>query len=337
MRRAFLASTMLAGLALATLVPAAQAQVGIALSIAVAPPELPIYEQPPMPGPGYIWTPGYWAYATDGYYWVPATWVEPPSQDLLWTPGYWSFEPRGYVWNAGYWGVEVGYYGGIDYGYGYAGSGYSGGYWQNHAYYYNRDYNNFGSVHVTHEYTRAGDNDTRAEHRTSFNGGSGGVLVQPTAQQAAYAQQSHTAPAAVQLQHQQAAAGNRALFLSANHGQPPVAATSRANQFSGAGVVQARPAAAPAPIRPEAQPHGPTQVQHEPTAPVARPPNEPAQGPRPGEPPAHQAVPELRANEPPPHAAAQPPRPAEPAQRQAEPAPHVAPGGQRPAEREDKK
>ena len=29
-----------------------------------------------LPGPGYIWTPGYWAYdPADGYYWVPGTWV----------------------------------------------------------------------------------------------------------------------------------------------------------------------------------------------------------------------------------------------------------------------
>jgi WXXGXW repeat (2 copies) len=33
------------------------------ISITVAPPVLPVYEQPPIPGPGYIWTPGYWAWA----------------------------------------------------------------------------------------------------------------------------------------------------------------------------------------------------------------------------------------------------------------------------------
>ncbi len=56
------------------------------LVITVAPPELPVYEQPAIPEPGYIWTPGYWAYSRDGYYWVPGTWVEPPSVGLLWTP-----------------------------------------------------------------------------------------------------------------------------------------------------------------------------------------------------------------------------------------------------------
>jgi hypothetical protein len=32
------------------------------VSITVAPPVLPVYEQPPIPDPGYMWTPGYWAW-----------------------------------------------------------------------------------------------------------------------------------------------------------------------------------------------------------------------------------------------------------------------------------
>ena len=328
MRRTFLASTIVASLAGAALAPTVHAQVGIEVSVTLAPPELPIYDQPPMPAAGYLWTPGFWAYASDGYYWVPATWVQPPSDDLVWTPGYWIFGPRGYLWNAGYWGTEVGYYGGIDYGYGYGGSGYSGGYWENHAYYYNRSYNNFGSVHVTHEYDRPGGNDTRSEHRSSYNGGTGGVMVQPTARETAFSHQTHTPPALMQMQHQQAAAGNRALFLSANHGQPPVAATSRANQFSGAGVVQAQPWAAPAPIRPEAQ--------HAPPGPAARPPNEQTQAPRPNEPSSQQAVPEFRAGEPAPHGGAPAPHAAAPAPRPAE-APQRGPAGPHQGERQEKK
>jgi hypothetical protein len=41
--------------------PAAQAQIGIGVSIDIAPPALPVYDQPPLPGPGYLWTPGYWS------------------------------------------------------------------------------------------------------------------------------------------------------------------------------------------------------------------------------------------------------------------------------------
>jgi len=39
------------------------AQVRIAITI--APPALPIYEQPACPGDGYLWTPGYRAYDYD--------------------------------------------------------------------------------------------------------------------------------------------------------------------------------------------------------------------------------------------------------------------------------
>ena len=58
-----------------------------------APPVLPVYVQPPCPQPGWMWTPGYWAYGPDGYYWVPGTWVPAPYVGALWTPGYWG-------WNA---------------------------------------------------------------------------------------------------------------------------------------------------------------------------------------------------------------------------------------------
>ena len=46
---------------------------GVFVSVSIAPPVLPVYAQPVCPGPDYIWTPGYWAYGPDGYYWVPGT------------------------------------------------------------------------------------------------------------------------------------------------------------------------------------------------------------------------------------------------------------------------
>ena len=39
-----------------------EAQARVFVSVNIAPPALPVYEQPPIPGPDYIWTPGYWAY-----------------------------------------------------------------------------------------------------------------------------------------------------------------------------------------------------------------------------------------------------------------------------------
>src|SRR5271156_828811 len=59
-------------------VPAAvSSQVGVGVAITNPPPALPVYDQPASPGDGYLWTPGYWAWADDSsdYYWVPGTWV----------------------------------------------------------------------------------------------------------------------------------------------------------------------------------------------------------------------------------------------------------------------
>ena len=103
---------------------------GAAIAVDIAPPPLPVYDQPPIPAPGYIWTPGYWTWDDDtGYYWVPGTWVLPPEPALLWTPGYWGWNDGVYAFHEGYWGPEVGFYGGVSYGFGYTGEGYEGGYW----------------------------------------------------------------------------------------------------------------------------------------------------------------------------------------------------------------
>ena len=63
----------------------------VRISVAIAPPLLPVYEQPICPGDGYIWTPGYWAW-DDDYYWVPGTWVLAPEVGFLWTPPYWGWD-----------------------------------------------------------------------------------------------------------------------------------------------------------------------------------------------------------------------------------------------------
>ena len=113
---------MVQGLLILAAPAALMAQVGV--SITIAPPALVAYEQPACPQVGYLWTPGYWAYGDEGYYWVPGTWVEPPEVGVLWTPGYWGWNDGAYLWNAGYWGPTVGFYGGVDYGFGYTGFGY---------------------------------------------------------------------------------------------------------------------------------------------------------------------------------------------------------------------
>ena len=216
----------------------------IAISVRIGPPALPVYEQPLCPGPGYLWTPGYWAWDDDdGYYWVPGTWVEAPV-GLLWTPGWWGWNDGAYVWNAGYWGPHVGFYGGINYGYGYGGNGFYGGEWRGGNYYYNTAVTRVDNVHITNVYvnrTVIVNNDSHG----AFNGGQGGVAARPTAQQESYAHETHRAAIAAQVQQRDAASHNRALFARENNGRPAVAATAKPGEFTGRNVVAAKAAGAP--------------------------------------------------------------------------------------------
>jgi hypothetical protein len=216
---------------LAMAIPAALVgQVGI--SISVGPPPMPVYEQPVCPGDGYLWTPGYWAYddSVSEYYWVDGAWVMAPEEGLLWTPGYWGWQDGGFFFNQGYWGTEVGFYGGINYGYGYFGDGYGGGRWDGGHFFYNRSVNNVNISINRNVYNT--EVDHHGDNHISFNGGSGGISVHASAQQQAVAQQRHLAPVAAQTQHAQSARANPAKRSSANHGNPPAAAPAMAIGFN---------------------------------------------------------------------------------------------------------
>jgi len=218
------------------------AQIGI--SVAFGPPALPVYEQPICPGDGYIWTPGYWAWDGDGddYYWTPGTWVEAPELGYLWTPGYWGWAGSAFFFHEGYWGPRVGYYGGINYGFGYGGRGYEGGRWENNRFYYNTSVNRINNENIHNTYNTRVENNS--ENRVSYNGGNGGVNERPSAQEQTYDKERHTGPVAAQNQHMQQARSNPELRASSNQGKPPIAATSRPGDFKGS-AVPAREAGAP--------------------------------------------------------------------------------------------
>jgi WXXGXW repeat (2 copies) len=222
----------------------AQIGIGIGISVHIGPPALPVYEQPICPGAGYLWTPGYWGWNDDGgYYWVPGTWVVAPV-GMLWTPGYWGWNNGLYVWNAGYWGPHVGFYGGINYGFGYGGVGFVGGEWRGGAFFYNTAVMHVDTVHITNVYVNRTVIVNNESH-VAFNGGEGGVAARPTTQEEAYAREPHQPAVAAQVQQEHAASQNKALFASNNHGAPAVAATARPGEFSGHGVVGAKAAGAP--------------------------------------------------------------------------------------------
>lgn len=217
-------------LVLALLVaPAATA--GVYLSVGIAPPALPVYAQPVAPGNGYIWTPGYWAYGPAGYYWVPGTWVVAPYVGALWTPGYWGWGGDAFIWHGGYWGPHVGFYGGINYGFGYFGTGFNGGRWNGHTFNYNTAVSNVNVTRIHNTYSESFTANSGLT-RTSFNGGAGGVTAQPTAEERAVQNEVHQSATQLQMRHQQMASNNHALLASVNHGTPSIMATSRAGAFT---------------------------------------------------------------------------------------------------------
>jgi hypothetical protein len=318
----------------------------VSLQITVGPPPIPVYEQPILPEDGYIWTPGYWGWGDEGYYWVPGTWVQAPELGLLWTPGYWAWHDDYFEFHRGYWGTHVGYYGGINYGHGYGGYGFEGGYWQGRNYYYNRSVSNVSNTRVTNVYNKTVivNNNTYI----SYNGGANGVKSAPTAQERIVEKEHHVQPTAVQTQHHQIASQDRELLASVNRGKPSVAATARPTDFSPKSAVAAKApggkveettlratpktlAQPPKGPIPEGKSNGPAPIPGRPAAPAPTPAPEHPPTPKPAPVPEHRP-------EPAPHPAPAPrpvpePRP-EPAPqpapaRRPEPTPHPAPAPER--------
>ena len=79
---------------------------------------------------------------------------KPPQTGLYWTPGYWGENANGpgFAWNPGYWAPQVGFYGGINYGYGYFGNGYQGGRWEPNGFAYNTAVSNVNRTIITNTY-----------------------------------------------------------------------------------------------------------------------------------------------------------------------------------------
>ncbi len=217
---------------------ASPAQVSVGVSVTFGPPPLPIYAQPFCPGPGFVWIPGYWAWdPAIGYYWVPGMWVVAPFVGALWTPGYWAWSNGVYIWYEGYWGTAVGFYGGINYGFGYTGYGYDGGYWSGGMFHYNRRVNNINATNITTVYSRNVSNVRPTG--VSFNGGPGGTAVRPTTEQLIAARQRHSSLTETQKQQMQVARSDPKQRATVNHGRPAIAATTKPGVFTGRGVTGA--------------------------------------------------------------------------------------------------
>ncbi len=202
--------------------------VDTAVSVATVPPALPEYDQPECPTDGYLWQPGYWAYslASNNYYWVPGVWVAPPTVGYLWTPPYWAYDGYHYRFHIGYWGPTVGFYGGINYGYGYGGSGFYGGEWREGHYRYNTAVVRVNTVVVHNTYVNTTVINRTVVNRSSFNG-TGGVIARPNEREIAAMHEHHVMATSEQIRNQRVARADRSQFASAGGGRPANLAAAR--------------------------------------------------------------------------------------------------------------
>lgn len=219
----------------------------ISITVTTAPPALPVYEQPPCPEDGWMWAPGYWAYDDDGYYWVPGEWVPAPYEGALWTPPWWGWEGGRYRFHEGYWGNDVGYYGGIDYGYGYMGEGFVGGQWRDGRFAYNTAVMRVNPTVVRNVYvdrTIVRERTVPNERHIAYNGGPGGIRHDPTPIERRGMSGRHTALTSVQQQQIQAARADRSSYARANGGRPQrvVVARPESGARGGGPPVEPRPA-----------------------------------------------------------------------------------------------
>ena len=227
MKRTILPLILLLALSATTV----HAQLSVGVSVHIGPPAIPVYEQPPCPTDGYLWIPGYWGYGDDGYYWVPGYWEAPPTIGFLWTPGYWGYAGGLYGWHGGYWGPHIGFYGGVNYGYGYGGSGYYGGGWVGGHFRYNTAVTRVNTTVIHNTYIDRTVIRNTTVNRVSYNGGPGGVNARPTAQEQSAMQEHHIQATSAQVQHEQTARSDRGQLASVNHGRPATAAVARPTAY----------------------------------------------------------------------------------------------------------
>ncbi len=142
--------------------------------------------------------------------------------------GYWGWSGAAFVFHEGYWGPHIGFYGGVNYGFGYGGTGFEGGYWRGNTFAYNRSVTNV-NVNVTNVYNKTVV--VNNVNRVSFNGGAGGINVHATEREQAAIREQHFAATGEQTAHFQAAASDRNQLASVNGGRPQFAAARSTAEY----------------------------------------------------------------------------------------------------------
>jgi hypothetical protein len=55
------------------------------------------------PGPGYVWTSGYYVWAGSGYNWVGGRWAVPPHPHAVWVSGHYVHHSGHAEYRPGHW------------------------------------------------------------------------------------------------------------------------------------------------------------------------------------------------------------------------------------------
>jgi hypothetical protein len=124
----------------------------------------------------------------------------------------------------------VGYYGGVNYGFGYGGIGFAGGEWRHGAFAYNTAVMHVDEriVHTTYvDRTVVERGYVARDSHVAYSGGPGGIRHAPNAQEQTFAHEQHVAPTAYQTQHMNSAQADRTSYVKNNGGHPANLVASR--------------------------------------------------------------------------------------------------------------
>ena len=176
-------------------------------------PPRPTISGPPATGTG----------VPAGYYWILA----PGVRSLLRRP----LDPRllGLCHNRlgfhrGFWGPHIGFYGGINYGFGYTGVGYHGGYWRGNNFYYNRSVNRVNTNITTSTTAPSSSTTSTASPTTAAEAASPTDHGQPRSKPCA-AREPRPCPLRSSTSAKQHK--NRQQFYNVNRGRPAMVAAPR--------------------------------------------------------------------------------------------------------------
>jgi hypothetical protein len=72
--------------------------------VRVPPPEARVGVVGVAPGPGFVWTDGYWDWRGGNWVWAAGAWQRPPRAGAVWVPHHWVQGPGGrYHFVRGHW------------------------------------------------------------------------------------------------------------------------------------------------------------------------------------------------------------------------------------------